>query len=249
MKTIVLAGGKGIRMNSDIPKVLTPFMDSTLIEFALDQVQKADIDSKPLVVVGYRADDLKHRLRKRSLDFVHQKEQLGTGHAVKVCEKFIESSLPIMVLYGDHAMIQPETLKRLAQTFQGNSCKIAMVTYRVPDFDIYQGMFQSYGRILRDEDENMYAIREAKDASIDELNVREINPGYYMFDGPWLWKNLTQLSAGNSQNEYYLTDLVEMAIEQGELVETILGHDLVEAIGVNTPEHLAMAEKLYAKRI
>lgn len=249
MKVLILAAGKGTRMQSDLPKVLTPLAGKPLIDHALDSVIASSIDKSPVVVVGHQADLVQGHLAKRKILFVLQEEQLGTGHAVKVCQEAINYTEPVMVLYGDHALIKPETLARLAKAYETSMAKIAMVTYRVPHFQVMNGQFERYGRILRDIDENMYAIREAKDATEDELLVKEVNPGYYLFDGPWLWENLNRLSASNAQNEYYLTDLVEIAINQGELVETVLGDDLVEAVGINTVEQLQSAEKLIQRRI
>jgi UDP-N-acetylglucosamine diphosphorylase/glucosamine-1-phosphate N-acetyltransferase len=248
MKVIILAAGKGTRMKSNLPKVLTPFAGSTLIDHALDHVFDAGIDDKPIVVVGHEAGTVKKHLKSRNVEFVHQDQQLGTGHAVSVCEQTVDKNEPVMVLYGDHAMLQPDTIQRLAAAFEKSPNKIAITSYTVPHFDVFEGVFQRYGRIMRDEDENMYAIREAKDASPEELNLREVNPAYYVFDGPWLWENLKRLSKNNAQGEYYLTELLQMACKAGEAVETVFEDDLIQAIGVNTPEQLAFAEKIYTDK-
>lgn len=249
MKVIILAAGKGTRMNSDTPKVLLPFAGKTLIEHVLHAVQGAQIDPEPTIIVGHGAESVKAHLKGYQAKFVEQKEQLGTGHAVAVCEPHLDQNEDVIVLYGDHPTIQPETLTKLARILHYSKGPIAMVTYAIPHFEVHQGQFKSYGRILRDEDENLYAIREAKDANEEELDVREVNPGYYAFRGPWLWENIKRLSRANSQKEYYLTDLVELAIRQGEMLETLRGYDLVEAMGVNTPEQLALAERLFRQKV
>jgi len=248
MYAIILAAGKGTRMKSDLPKVLMPFANTTLIEPALNNLQNANLEAEPLVVVGYQAEKVQQHLAGHPITFVHQEEQKGTGHAVQVCKDHIDKSRPVLVLYGDHVLIKPKTLKRLNDSFSKGKAVMSMVTYRIPDYEIFNGQFKSYGRILRDEDENMIGIREKKDANEDELSITEVNPAYFLFDGPWLWENLEKLNANNAQSELYLTDLVEMAINQGKFVDTVLGDDLVEAIGVNTQDQLRLAEQLLQKR-
>lgn len=245
MRVILLAGGKGSRMKVDIPKVLVPLAGKTLIEYALDTVYQADIDPRPIVVVGHQAGRVKHRLAKYNLDYVHQKKQMGTGHAVMICEAFVDPADDILVLYGDHALIRPQTIRDLRHAFhESDGSVIAMVTYTVPDFEVFSGQFRSFGRILRDRTGNIVAIREAKDASAEELDIKEVNPAYYLFRGEWLWDNLKGLSSSNAQNEYYLTDLIEAAISQGQKVKTIAGSNLEEAIGVNTCEQLVNTLRL-----
>ncbi len=248
MYAIILAAGKGTRMESDLPKVLMPFADATLIDHALLNLQNAELGAEPLIVIGYEAEQVKKHLVDHSITFVHQLEQNGTGHAVQVCKEVVDRSKPVLVLYGDHVLIKPETLKKLYASFNQGKATISMVTYRIPDYNVYNGQFKSYGRILRDEDENMIGIKEMKDASEDELAIREVNPAYFLFNGPWLWENLALLNSNNAQSELYLTDLVEMAINQGKLVDTVLGDDLVEAIGINTQDQLKLAEQLLQQR-
>ena len=248
MNILILAAGKGTRMNQNLPKVLTPLSGKTFLEHVLDAVGDSKVQLVPHVVIGHESRQVKEKIKNRLVKFIEQDEQLGTGHAVHICRDHLDLSKPVLVLYGDHALIQPETIHRLRASFEKHRPVLSMVTYRVPDFSVYGGTFQKYGRILRDEDENMYAIREAKDATLEELSIREVNPAYFLFDGPWLWENLKNLGTSNAQSEYYLTDLVELAIEQGKMVDTVVGNDLTEAIGVNTPEQLAIAEKVYMAR-
>lgn len=245
MRVILLAGGKGSRLNVDIPKVLVPLAGKTLIEHALDTVYQAAIDPRPIVVVGHQAGRVKQHLAEHSLEFVHQKKQLGTGHAVMICEDFVDPADDILVLYGDHALIRPQTIRDLRHAFhESHGSAIAMVTYIVPDFEVFSGQFRGFGRILRDKAGNILAIKEAKDASSRELQIKEVNPAYYLFRGEWLWDNLKGLSSSNAQNEYYLTDLIEAAISQGQKVTTIAGSNLEEAIGVNTCEQLVNTLRL-----
>lgn len=243
MKVIILAGGKGKRMQTDQPKVLAPFRGKTLLTSVLDSVMEAGIDPRPTVVIGYQGERVEQALAGYQVKFVTQEQQLGTGHAVSVCRPHLDRNEPVLVLCGDQPLITAETLRMLAESHAPDAA-ITMVTYMVPDFEVFGGAFASFGRIIRDAHGQVRAIREAKDATPQELAKREINPAFYVFNGPWLWSHIDQIHNKNAQGEYYLTDLVAMGIEEGSRIEALVGHNLTEAIGVNAPEHLALAEQL-----
>lgn len=243
MKVIILAGGKGKRMHSDLPKVLMPFQGRPMLSHVLDRVRESGVDAQPLVVVGHKGERVQEMMAGYRAIFVTQEPQLGTGHAVSVCRDHIHPEEPVLVLNGDHPLVSAETIRMLADSHAPDAA-ITMMTYMVPDFDAFGGVFASFGRILRDAHGRVRAIREAKDADETELAKREINPAYYVFNGPWLWEHIHQIQNKNAQGEYYLTDLVAMAIDEGSRIEAIVGDNLTEAIGVNTPEHLQLAEQL-----
>lgn len=243
MKVIILAGGKGKRMNMEQPKVLARFRGKTMLENLLDRVREAGIDPTPTIVIGYQGDMVRHALAGYDVQFVQQEPQLGTGHAVASCRPHLSPDEPVLVLCGDHPLVNAETIRILADSHAPDAA-ITMMTYMVPDFDVFGGVFANFGRIIRDARGQVKAIREAKDATELELRKREINPAYYVFSGLWLWKNIDKIQNKNTQGEYYLTDLVAMAIEDGSRIEAIVGDNLTEAIGVNTPEHLLLAEQL-----
>ena len=237
-KVIILAGGKGTRMNgADIPKVLIDVKGKPMIEYVL-----LALETKPIVVVGYQADKVKTLLGDR-VEYVLQEEQLGTGHAVSCAkESLIDFDGPIIVLYGDQPLLKAKTISRLFKLYEENKANVSMLTTIVQDFSGWRKGFNSFGRILRDESGNIKAIREMKDCSEEEKNVKEVNPGYYCFDSQWLWKNIDKLQSKNNQNEYYLTDLIEIAVEQQELIPT----DSIqseECLGVNTSEQLKLVEE------
>lgn len=244
MRVIILAAGKGTRMKSDIAKVLTPLYGRPMIAYVLDAVIDAQIDTKPIVVVGHQAEAVKAALVDYSVEFVMQTEQKGTGHAVAVCEPYLNPNESVLVLCGDHPLVSATTIGDLADQHDQSGAVLSLLTYVTPDFDAYGGAFQSFGRIVRDAQGTISAIREYKDANAQEQQIREINPAFYAFSGPWLWQHIKELNQQNAQSEYYLTDLVATAIRDGQKVETIQGQDLCECIGVNTPEQRALVEGL-----
>ncbi len=239
MRVIILAAGKGTRMNMDLPKVLAPLAGRPMLHYVLDAVIDAQIDPKPIVVVGYQAEKVKEALVDYSVEYVEQAEQKGTGHAVALCERAVDPDDSIMVLHGDQPLISGATIGALADEHDDSGATMSLVTYTVPDFDVYGGAFHMCGRIVRDAAGEIAAIREYKDASEAERAIREINPAYYVFSGPWLWQNIKRIGTKNAQGEYYLTDLIGMAIADKQKVHTVTGTDLREAVGINTNEQLS----------
>lgn len=248
MRVIVLAAGKGTRMNLDVPKVLAPLAGRPMIQYLLDAVMDAQIDPHPLIVIGHGAQQVREALAEYPVEFVEQPEQKGTGHAVAVCERAVQPDESIMVLCGDHPLVSAATIGSLADEHDMSGSVVTMMTYHVPDFDVYGGAFASFGRIIRDQSGTITAIREHKDANEQEKTVTEINPAYYAFSGPWVWEHIKRLDRKNAQGEYYLTDLIAMAMEEGKPVQAISGGDLSEAIGVNTPQQLQLAESMLHDR-
>jgi len=244
MKVILLAAGKGTRMEMDLPKVLARFANKSLIEHVLDAIIASGIDDRPIVVTGYKSEMVQQAIAHYPVRTVHQEEQLGTAHAVHVCKEVVDPKEDIMVLYGDCALVKPETIRELANLYHQEKPAMVLVTYEVPNFNVFDGAFKSFGRILRDEQGSIHAIREMKDCMQHELEIKEVNPAFYAFSGPWLWQTITNIESKNAQGEYYLTDLLQMAIQEGKDVQSIKGSDLKEAIGINTIEHLAFVEEL-----
>jgi bifunctional N-acetylglucosamine-1-phosphate-uridyltransferase/glucosamine-1-phosphate-acetyltransferase GlmU-like protein len=155
-------------------------------------------------------------------------------------DKIKETSNGVLICCGDMPLFLPTTIKRLIQNFISKKPTLAMLTVRFENPS-------SYGRILRDKQGKISGIREQKDCTPEELNIKECNPGFYIFDSSWLKENIVKLSTNNAQKEYYLTDLVEMAIEQGLQVLTVPVSEESEALGINTPEQLREAEEILKK--
>lgn len=240
LQIIILAAGHGKRMGQqDLPKVLVSFNGKPIIVYLLESVAKSGVDNRPVVVIGQKAEQVINTLGD-GYEYVRQEEQLGTGHAVVVTENLLKDKVEnVLVLYGDHPLVSSETIKNLVSIHETKKNIITMATTKISDFNDWRATFFHFGRIIRNQENKIIRIVEKKDAEPDELNVKEVNPGYYCFNAKWLWKNLSLLKSNNKQKEYYLTDLVALAINQGLSVDTV-DIDSVEAFGVNTPEQLAM---------
>lgn len=238
---IILAGGKGTRMNSDLPKVLTPVGGTPIIRRLLDAVRP--VFDRPAIVVGYRAEEIEAVLGDRYA-YVRQAEQLGTGHAVACAKERLagEGYRNIVVVPGDHPFIGASTLERLLDTHGRSGARVTLATVSVPDFSGDFASFYNFGRIVRDQAGFVARIVEQKDASEEELSIREVNTGYYCFDATWLWENIDRLGDANAAHEYYLTDMVGLAHTQGMRVAAWTIENPYEGLGVNTPEQLAVAE-------
>ena len=247
IKVVILAAGKGKRMGADVQKTLLPLANKPMIEHLLDAVDTCPIAMRSVVIYGYGGEDLVEFVSDRA-DAVLQEKQLGTAHAVMVARDAVVGSETVMVLNGDNALVSSETVGCLIDHHQQSPAAITMAVGCVEDYEDWRSCFSAFGRILRDKTGNVIAIREAKDCSKKELKVREVNPGFYVFDNEWLWKNIDQIGTDNAQGELYLTDLVEIAIERGDKVNTV-EIPIEECIGCNTPEELAFAEEIYQKKL
>ena len=258
MKTrvVILAAGRSKRMGADIPKVLLPIGERPMISHLLETVRKTGIDLRPVIVVGSGAESVKNTLAD-GYEYVVQDQQLGTGHAVLCAEKALRGKADaIVVLYGDNPFIQPETLRKLISLHEksrsagggsrGGASErpvLTMATTKVDNFEDWRKPLYDFGRIVRGSKGEIRAIVEKKDATPEELAIRELNPSFFCFEAEWLWDALKKIENKNAQKEYYLTDLVRIAIDQGRRVFTVDANPL-ETIGVNTPEHLELARKL-----
>jgi bifunctional UDP-N-acetylglucosamine pyrophosphorylase/glucosamine-1-phosphate N-acetyltransferase len=238
---VILAAGKGKRMGGDIPKVLVGLKNKPLILHLLHELEKVTQLVKPVVVVGFEAEKVKAVLGNDYL-YAYQTEQLGTGHAVMSARGKVTAE-NILVLYGDMPFITAESLKSLIKLHRDSQATVSMLTTKPDDFSGKLASLYSYGRIIRDAAGNVVKITELKDASEEEKKITEVNPGIYMFKTDWLWDNLTKIKNQNAQGEYYLTDIVEVAIAQGQTIHS-LPVDPKEVIGVNSQEDLERAESI-----
>ncbi len=238
---VILAGGKGTRMATELPKVLVEVAGQSLISRVLDAVEKSSIANKPVVVVGYKADLVQNALADRA-SYVFQSQQLGTGHAVKVTQAFLNNKASsIIVLYGDHPLISPTMLDKLMTEHHQNGDVITLATAIVPDFNDWRSAFLHFGRIERGSSGEITDIIEYKDADDRQRLITEVNPGYYCFRADWLWPRLIGLSNNNAQREYYLTDLIAAAFKEKQKLSAIniAPH---EALGINSREQLEIVE-------
>jgi len=242
LQIIILAAGLGKRMqNKELPKALTPLRGRPLISYLLDSIKESGVCAKPVIVVGKMADMVKAALGP-NYTYVFQAEQLGTGHAVMCAKDELAGKAEnILILYGDQPLITPETIKKLVATHLSAGPVLTIGTVKVTDFANWRAGFYDFGRINRDLSGNVVGIIEKKDAIEKQWDIKEINPGYYCFAADWLWENLAKLKNENAQKEYYLTDLIGLACQQGQNISTV-EIEPKEALGVNNEEHLKLLE-------
>lgn len=241
---VILAAGQGKRMGSgDIPKVLIMLNQKPLILHLLEEIEKINQLAKPVVVVGYKHFAVRAVLGDGFL-YAVQDNQLGTAHAVMSAKSQV-SAENILVLYGDMPFIRAESLQSLMRLHHEKNSHLSMFTTTVNNYADYPSA-NTFGRIIRDEAGSLIKITEYKDATESERFIREVNPGIYMFNTEWLWNTIPKIHNKNFQEEYYLTDMVEMAIQDGKPIYS-LPISPEEVLGINTPEELALAEKILQK--
>lgn len=243
VQIIILAGGRGKRMKSDLPKVLHPIKGQPMISHLLNSIRESGVCSQPVIVVGHQAELVQQALGNQ-YTYVVQAEQLGTGHAVKTAQGVVKGTADhVLVLFGDKPYISPDTIRRLVNEHQQSGCAMSMTTAIVPDFDDWRRTLRDHGRIVRDTAGNVTKAVTHRDASAAELNILEIDTGTYCFQSAWLWQNIGKLGCNNAQHEYYLPDLLELAISQGLKICTVTD-DPRAGLGVNSIDHLLALESL-----
>jgi bifunctional UDP-N-acetylglucosamine pyrophosphorylase/glucosamine-1-phosphate N-acetyltransferase len=238
---VILAAGKGTRMKSRHYKVLHPVCGKPMIQHIVDTAEQIDLQ-KIILVVGHGAEKVKEQLGDR-YSYVLQEEQLGTGHAVIVAKDELKDKQGItLLLYGDTPLITKEVLEELMQTHRREQATVTILTALLDDPT-------GYGRIIRNEQNDVLKIVEHKDASEAERRVREINTGIYCFDNQKLMWALDRLNNNNAQGEYYITDCVEILKAEGEKVSAYLTQDTDVTLGVNDRVQLADVERKMQRRI
>ena len=236
--SIILAAGEGKRMKSNIAKPLQQAAGKALVEWVLDTAEETGSDEN-IVVIGHKAEDVKAYLGDRA-KYAYQYEQLGTGHAVmQGIESIKDVDGTVMVLYGDSPLIEAETLKRVRED---HSKKMRAATVITAIADEPYG----YGRIVRENGE-IVRIVEQKDASEDEQKITEVNSGMYFFDIQKLKESLSKITNDNSQGEYYITDVIEIMLSEGEKVGAYVT-DLEQTMGVNDKLQLSQVGKILNRR-
>ena len=242
-RVVILAAGKGTRMKSDIPKPLISVAGEPMVTRLIRSVKESGVDSKPVVVVGSWSEAMFRSALGDSVDYAVQTEQLGTGHALKSAKEAVGEAGHVIVLYGDHPFIAPSVIKTLTALGEKNPDALVMLTTRVPSFDDKYMGFVSWSRILRDSSGKIIGDRQVKDASEEEKKILELNPCIYAFPAPWVWERLAMLKNENASKEYYLTDVIAMAMQEGKQIATLEVNPL-DVIGINSPEELARAEAM-----
>ncbi|MDH3221579.1 MAG: bifunctional UDP-N-acetylglucosamine diphosphorylase/glucosamine-1-phosphate N-acetyltransferase GlmU [Gammaproteobacteria bacterium] len=238
LSIVILAAGQGTRMKSSRPKLIHRLAGKPLLQHAVD-ASRAVEPEQIIVVVGHGAEQVRNALQGQDLHFVEQREQLGTGHAVQQCLGAISAGNDVLVLVGDVPLIRAETLARMVE--QGKEAAVCVLSF-VPESAF------GYGRIVRDEHRNVIAIVEQKDTDDDQAGIGECNSGIMLIKGDRLQGLLSRLDNDNAQGEYYLTDVVGLAVDSGDRVNAVVCDQASEVIGVNDQQQLAVVEKLYRAR-
>jgi bifunctional UDP-N-acetylglucosamine pyrophosphorylase/glucosamine-1-phosphate N-acetyltransferase/UDP-N-acetylglucosamine pyrophosphorylase len=233
---IVLAAGKGTRMESDLPKVLIPACGRPMIEYVLDTLAAAGV-LRMLVVVGYRAADVREALASRdNVTFVEQTQQLGTGHAVIMCrEQLVDHHGAVIVVTGDSPLIQHDSVRSLLDLYETEkpACILGSLHSENP---------HGLGRIVRDGQGAFVGIVEEKDATDQQRQITEVNMSTYVFDGVELYATLDQLTNDNQQSEYYITDCPGILRQAGKDVRALPVLKPCEALSVNNMAQLRIVE-------
>lgn len=233
---IVLAAGKGTRMKSELPKVLVPACGRPLITYVLDSLRQAGV-GRITVVVGYKGELVKQALVDYSeLDFVNQEQQLGTGHAVMCCrDSLAGQSGPVVIVTGDSPMLQADSVRQLLVDLEKRDLSCLLGTLNSDDPT-------GLGRIVR-KDGQFVGIVEEKDATDEQKTITEVNMSTYVFRGPKLFEILDRIDNQNAQSEYYVTDYPSVLLQDGEAVDALPVLQPIEALSVNTVEHLTAVEE------
>lgn len=234
LSVVILAAGKGTRMYSDLPKVLHPLAGKPMVQHVIDTALKLGAQNVHLVY-GHGGDLLKEKLSDQPLNWVLQAEQLGTGHAMQQAAPHFSDDEDVLMLYGDVPLISGETLQRLlAAKPQGG---IGLLTVKLANPT-------GYGRIVREND-NVVGIVEHKDATAEQHKINEINTGILVASGRDLKRWLGKLNNNNAQGEYYITDIIALAHQEGHRIEAVHPDRLSEVEGVNNRLQLSALEREY----
>lgn len=242
VRAILLAAGKGTRMHSTLPKILHPIAGRPMVQYALEAVAGVS-NEPPVLVVGHGAELIQEGI-DQGVEYAHQEEQLGTGHAVLQAKDKLKGQADLIVVSNaDMPLLSTATLQGLVEAQAVNEGPLTMLTVKQKDP-------RGFGRVQRSPDgRRVLAIVEEAEASEEQLANDELNVGAYCFRAEWLWPALEKLTPARSKGEYYLTDLIELAVADGLTVGAEELKDRDESIGVNTREHLAQAEAAMRARI
>ncbi len=238
--SVILAAGQGTRMRSKLPKVLHRLAGKPLVQYSIQAATEAT-GSKPILVIGHGAEQIQDSVGNAAL-YTVQSPQLGTGHAVQQAEALLRDQVElVLVCLADMPLISSATLKRIISVQEAHSGPVSMATICLDDP-------HGFGRVMRDSSGKVTGIVEEAQATEEQLAIRELNVSLYCFRADWLWQALQRVPL-SPKGEYYLTDVIGLAVTDGLTVQAVQLENSDEAIGINTRVHLAEAELLLRQRI
>lgn len=242
---IILAAGKGTRMKSDLPKVVHPVGGSAMVCAVVEACRDAGC-ARIIVIVGYKQELVRSALAQHAVEFAVQDEQLGTGHAVRCCGPVLgadryDASLETFVLCGDGPLIRAETLRTMLAHHRSTGATATLATSVIDDPS-------GYGRVVRDAAGRFCGIVEQKNATPEQLKLREINPSYYCFQSKALFDALERVERNPASGEYYVTDVPTILMGRGDRVELLSAVPPEDVLSINTPEDLAKVDAIYRSR-
>ena len=230
-------------MQSEVPKPLTLLKGKTFLHWILASVTTSGIGTETVIVASPTNVEALRPAAPVGTRFVLQVEQLGTGHAVACVKDAVGAAPHILVLYGDSPTTPPEVLKQIFKVHVDTKAAVTFMSAAPADFNEWRKVFYDFGRVKRDASGEVSGIIERRMASPEELEIREVNAGIYCFRADWLWKNISKLTTQNAQKEYYLTDLIKIALSEGDTVIAVpVAPEF--CLGVNTKEQLELCETI-----
>lgn len=244
IKVIIPAAGKGSRLQKvggDIPKAMISIGDRPMLEYVLDNVSFAK-DKDICIVVGCGKEKIIEHFGNRFI-YVEQKQQLGTGHAVMECvNEFKDYDGDVLVTFGDMPLFRKEEMLAMCSQHQQNDADCTIMTAENPSLELW-------ARIVRDQNGRFCKIVEGKDCTPEQATIKELFSGVMVFDSKALFKTLPKVGCANVQKEYYLTEVLELMVNDGLKVDTYFTKDGDDLRGINTPEDLVICEKILKQRI
>ncbi|HKG52776.1 MAG TPA: NTP transferase domain-containing protein, partial [Anaerolineales bacterium] len=238
---VLLAAGQGTRMKSELPKVLHPLCGKPMLWHVVEALKTVTTE-QPVVVVGHGAEQVRKYVGN-SAECVLQEPQLGTAHAALQAELLLKDKTDyVIITYADMPLLRGETFKQLLETQRLNAGPLSLLTVIADDP-------RGFGRIMRKADGTVEAIVEEYVATLEQREIKELNVGAYCFKAEWLWDALHRIEKNPKKGEYYLTDIVELAVRENLPVQAVVHDDFMETIGINTRVHLSEAEAALRMRI
>lgn len=243
---VILAAGQGTRMRSRLAKVLHPLLGRSMVWYILEAARQVT-NEKPVLVIGHDAEAVEHEVGGAA-HFVVQDPQLGTGHAVRQTESMLKGKTDyILVAFADMPLFTADTFNRVVQAHLAKQMGEYQTT-PITMLTVLDDNPRGFGRVVREATGEVIAIVEEDQASVEQLAIRELNASLYCFTSSWLWEALSRIPL-SPKGEYYLTDVVGLAVADGLSVQALTAADSSEAIGINTRIHLAEAEAVLRRRI